>query len=79
MTLRRGSWRGCAVPGERSRRGARSRIVMKLAELRSQDESLAALLADQLINTALLRAGMLDDPAKLADNSQALLEKLLNK
>ena len=54
-------------------------IVMKLAELRSQDESLAALLADQLINTALLRAGMLDDPAKLADNSQALLEKLLNK
>ena len=28
---------------------------------------------------ALLRAGMLDDPAKLADNSQALLEKLLNK
>ena len=54
-------------------------IVMKLAELRSQDEALATLLADQLINTALLRAGMLDDPAKLADNSQALLEKLLNK
>ena len=54
-------------------------IVMKLAELRTQDESLATLLADQLINTALLRAGMLDDPAKLADNSQALLEKLLNK
>ena len=54
-------------------------IVMKLAELRGKDEDLATLLADQLINTALLRAGMLDDPAKLADNSQALLEKLLNK
>ena len=54
-------------------------IVMKLSELRTQDETLATLLADQLINTALLRAGMLDDPAKLADNSQALLEKLLNK
>ena len=54
-------------------------IVMKLAELRTQDENLATLLADQLIDTALLRAGMLDDPAKLADNSQALLEKLLNK
>lgn len=54
-------------------------IVMKLAELRGKDEALATLLADQLINTALLRAGMLDDPAKLADNSQALLEKLLNK
>ena len=54
-------------------------IVMKLAELRGKDEALATLLADQLINTALLRAGMLDDPAKLADNSQTLLEKLLNK
>ena len=42
-------------------------------------EELADLLAGQLINTALLRAGMLDDPAKLADNSQALLEKLLSK
>ena len=56
-----------------------SPIVQRLAELRSENEELATLLADQLINTALLRAGMLDDPAKLADNSQALLEKLLNK
>ena len=54
-------------------------VVMKLAELQTQDEELARLLAGQLINTALLRAGMLDDPAKLADNSQALLEKLLQK
>ena len=57
----------------------RNPVVMKLAELRKSDESLATLLADQLINTALLRAGMLDDPAKLADNSQQLLEKLLNR
>ncbi len=54
-------------------------IVMKLAELRKGDEALANLLAGQLINTALLRAGMLEDPAQLADNSQALLEKLLAK
>ncbi len=54
-------------------------VVMKLAELQTQDEELARLLAGQLINTALLRAGMLDNPAKLADNSQALLEKLLQK
>ncbi len=52
-------------------------IVMKLAELRRSDEPLANLLAGQLINTALLRAGMLEDPSRLADNSQALLEKLL--
>lgn len=56
-----------------------SPIVQRLAELRSENEELAGLLADQLINTALLRAGMLEDPAKLADNSQALLEKLLAK
>ena len=54
-------------------------IVQKLSALRTENEELATLLADQLINTALLRAGMLDDPAKLADNSQALLEKLLSK
>lgn len=56
-----------------------SPIVQRLAELRSEDESLAKLLAGQIINTALLRAGMLDDPSKLADNSQQLLEKLLQK
>ncbi|MBR7109762.1 MAG: molecular chaperone HtpG, partial [Akkermansia sp.] len=56
-----------------------SPIVQKLAELQAEDEELATLLAGQLVNTALLRAGMLEDPAKLADNSQALLEKLLNK
>ncbi|MDD6814252.1 MAG: molecular chaperone HtpG [Akkermansia muciniphila] len=54
-------------------------IVRKLAELRSTDSELATLLADQLINTALLRAGMLDDPAKLAENTQELLGKLLCK
>ena len=56
-----------------------SPIVQRLAELRSENEELATLLADQLINTALLRAGMLEDPARLADNSQALLEKLLKR
>lgn len=55
----------------------RNPIVMKLAELRKSDAELASLLADQVINTALLRAGLLDDPARLADNSQALLERLL--
>lgn len=54
-------------------------IVQKLAELRESNADLAKLLAGQLIDTALLRAGMLDDPAKLADNAHALLEKLLEK
>ncbi len=53
-------------------------IVMKLASLRQSDEELAGLLAGQIIDTALLRAGMLENPAQLAENSQALLERLLN-
>ncbi len=57
----------------------RNPIVLKLAELHKTEPELATLLAEQVINTALLRAGMLDDPARLADNSQALLEKLLQK
>ena len=52
-------------------------IVMKLEQLRQSDEALAKLLAGQIVNTALLRAGLLDDPAQLAENSQALLEQLL--
>ncbi len=52
-------------------------IVKKLAELRETDEELAGLLAGDIINTALLRAGLLEDPAVLAENSQALLERLL--
>ena len=54
-------------------------LVQKLADLREQDADLAKLLAGQMIDTALLRAGMLDDTAHLADQTQQLLERLLNK
>ena len=52
-------------------------LVQKLAQLHPQDEQLATLLAGQLVNTALLRAGMLEDPSTLATQSEELLEKLL--
>ena len=54
-------------------------LVQKLAELQTQDADTAKLLAGQLIDTALLRAGLLDDPAQLAETSHQLLEKLLSK
>ncbi len=54
-------------------------IVMKLAALQGQDEGLAKMLTQQLVDTALLRAGMLENPAALAENSQALLERLLGE
>jgi len=52
-------------------------IILKLSALREKDEDLANLLAGQLINTALLRAGLLEDYSQMAQNSQELLEKLL--
>lgn len=52
-------------------------LVKKLASLRTEDPELAELVAGQIVNTALLRAGLLEDPARLAENSQSLLEKLL--
>ncbi len=54
-------------------------LVKKLADLRTDDPALAELVAGQIVNTALLRAGMLEDPSQLAANSQELLEKLLVK
>ncbi len=52
-------------------------LVKKLSSLRTENPELAKLVADQIANTALLRAGMLDDPAVLAQSSQALMEQLL--
>lgn len=52
-------------------------LVKKLSSLRTEDPELAELVAGQIVNTALLRAGLLEDPARLAENSQSLLEKLL--
>ncbi len=54
-------------------------LVKKLSALRTENPELAQMVADQIANTALLRAGMLDDPAVLAQSSQALMEQLLLK
>lgn len=54
-------------------------LVKKLSALRTENPALAMMVADQISNTALLRAGMLEDPALLAQSSQALMEQLLLK
>lgn len=54
-------------------------LIKKLASLRTENPELAEMVADQIANTALLRAGMLNDPAVLAQSSQSLMEKLLLK
>ena len=54
-------------------------IIQKLAALRQDNPELALLLANEVVNTSLLLAGMLDDPSVLASSSQKLLEKLLTE
>lgn len=54
-------------------------LIRKLSDLRTKDEPLAQLVAEQIANTALLRAGLLDDYSTLADASQELMERLLDK
>lgn len=54
-------------------------LILKLSNLRTKDEPLAQLIAEQIANTALLRAGLLDDYSALADASQELMERLLEK
>ena len=57
----------------------KNELVRKLADLKAEDPELARIVADQITNTALLRAGMLENPADIAKSSQELMEKLLLK
>ncbi len=53
-------------------------LVQKLSELQESDKELAQLLADQIVDTALLRANLLDDPSKLARTTENLVERLMH-
>ena len=55
----------------------RNELVKKLASLRTQDPKLASIVADQITNAALLRAGMLDNPGALAQSTEDLMNHLL--
>ena len=52
-------------------------IIQRLATAQKNDPELAKLLADHVVDTAMLLAGMLEDPSLLTEASQKLLEKLL--
>ncbi len=56
----------------------RNELVKNLASLQKTDAAAASLIAEQLANTALLRAGLLEDPSVLAKNSEQVLEKLIS-
>ncbi len=52
-------------------------IIQRLATAQKDDPELAKLLADHVVDTAMLLAGMLEDPSLLTEASRKLLEKLL--
>lgn len=52
-------------------------IIQRLATAQKNDPELAKLLADHVVDTAMLLAGMLEDPSLLTEASRKLLEKLL--
>ncbi len=52
-------------------------IIQKLAEMQAEDPETAKLLAEHVVDSSLLLAGMLEDPSTLTDTTGKLLEKLL--
>jgi len=54
----------------------RHRLIKHLATLRESHEDTAKLIAEQLLDNALISAGLLDDPRSMVDRLNSLLEKV---
>ncbi len=52
-------------------------IIRRLAETRDQNSDTAQLVAEQVLDNALLSAGLLDDPQRMVARTQRLMETLL--
>lgn len=52
-------------------------LIKRLAEVRGQDQGLAALVAGQLFDNALMAAGLLEDARETVRRMNALMEKAL--
>ena len=57
----------------------RHSLVKNLANLRNSDEELAGLISEQLLDTAQIAAGTLDDPSNMVQRNYKILEKLSSK
>ncbi len=55
----------------------RHEIVRKLAALSKTDADSAGLIAEQVLDNALLSAGLLDDPQRIVVRTQKIMEKML--
>jgi len=50
-------------------------IVLKLAALKDSNEELSSLVAEQLLDSALMAAGLLDDPHAMINRMNRIMEK----
>jgi TNF receptor-associated protein 1 len=57
----------------------RHEIVRKLASATQSDAETAALIAEQVLDNALLSAGLLDDPQSVVTRTQLIMARLLGK
>jgi len=54
----------------------RHQLVRNLATLREKDPETAGLITEQILDNALLSAGLLDEPQRIIERTQKLMEKL---
>ena len=57
----------------------RHELIRRLAAVRESDAEAAGLVAEQMLDNALLAAGLLDDPQSLIGRTQRIMERLLAK
>jgi len=57
----------------------RHEILKKLSALAQSDAESAKLIAEQVLDNALLSAGLLDDPQRIVSRTEKIMEKLLAK
>ena len=54
----------------------RNQLVRNLSALRVKDPETAGLITEQILDNALLSAGLLDEPQRIIERTQKLMEKL---
>jgi TNF receptor-associated protein 1 len=57
----------------------RHEIVKKLAALSQSDSESAKVIAEQILDNALLSAGLLDDPQRIVARTEKIMARLLTK
>ncbi len=51
-------------------------LIKKVHQLRSQDTDLATLLSEQILDNALLSAGLLDDPQRVVSRTEKIMARI---